>query len=101
MNDLEDGREYPQQITLHWEGLLERKSWKPTPGYRLREITQNKSNIIHWGQMQEANAVPREEEEEVTEQLLCYLWKFCPEDVEVVMDPKTSMNQQCWTTAGN
>lgn len=45
--------------------------------------------------MQEANAVPREEEEEVTEQLLCYLRKFCPEDVEVVMDPKMSMNQQC------
>lgn len=51
--------------------------------------------------MQEANAVPREEEEGETEQLCCYLWKFCPEDVEVVMDPKMSMNQQCCTTAGN
>lgn len=51
--------------------------------------------------MQEANAVPREEEEGETEQLCCCLWKFCPEDVEVVMDPKMSMNQQCCTTAGN
>lgn len=45
--------------------------------------------------MQEANAVPGGEEEEVTEQVLCYLWKLCPEDVEVAMDPKMSMNQQC------
>lgn len=45
--------------------------------------------------MQEANAVPREEEEEVTEQLLGCLCKSCPEDVEVMMDPKMSMNQQC------
>lgn len=51
--------------------------------------------------MQEANAVPREEEQGVTEQLHCYLWKFCPEDVEVVMDPKMNMNQQGSTTAGN
>lgn len=31
----------------------------------------------------------------------CCLWKLCPEDVEVVMDPEMSVNQQGSTTAGN